>query len=580
MQDELDELEFSDAPAPVVEVIPFDTFWSEYSKACSHIDGEVRTKVKENRARRRNLIDVEKARQSGFIDKDETFIPVRVIDMNVRREIVPYMRYLIQAARVAIFKDTATSESNFEAEERYFTDKFKYKGWIIPFFRCVYASTLHGYSALEVSYDDTAPGKFSFYFVSPDDFIIPKGVTRLEASPFVGIRLTLSWIEFEKLTKIPGMDQTIAARVLDDRKDCKHKNFEVHKLYIKQDGIVYLAFVFKENGGASDKWLLAPRPLNQGVMFQVMVPGPLVIDPMSGMPMQGPSTTRWEAEKETEYPVFDLPYQLTDDVNVLDNEGRGTLDEAAQEAQSAILSSYINQTNRAAKMYLARDKGNPEQELTMLDLKLEAGRPISDKVSFFSTPNPSPDMLRALSFMDTKGQEEIGQISFAANNRVDSRKTAKEVVSAEGAKNELDSVTVLLFSSWLAGILNYTWRITKSAAMQQAIVFPQDNLARPFQLLPAGDVDVIQKQEKLNNRYKVWPLVSAIPQLAQPCLLDILKELFPLDAARYEQAMQQAQPNPQLIQGLVQMCEGLLEASQDPQKEQIMQQLQQIKATL
>src|SRR5207247_1788521 len=106
----------------------------------------------------------------------------------------------------------------------------------------------------------------------------------------------------------------------------------------------------------------------------------------------------------------------------------------------------------------------------------------------------------------------------------------------------------------------HAWLITQSQAISGNIAFLQIDQPQPsimpgmppemlkvndtasisktYDVRSAGDVDVLQRAEKLNRRMTIWPIIATTP-LAMTFLGDILKESFPEDAARYEQVMMQ-----------------------------------------
>ena len=99
-----------------------------------------------------------------------------------------------------------------------------------------------------------------------------------------------------------------------------------------------------------------------------------------------------------------------------------------------------------------------------------------------------------------------------------------------------------------------------------------------FIIKSSGDVDVIQRQEKLLRRMQSWPIISQTP-LAMTFLKDIIAEAFPEDAQRYEQVLQEDQLGKQLVMGLSGMLSSAVtndDGSLKPEYSKYQQQFQQI----
>ena len=131
-----------------------------------------------------------------------------------------------------------------------------------------------------------------------------------------------------------------------------------------------------------------------------------------------------------------------------------------------------------------------------------------------------------------------------------------------------------MFASFLQRVYQRVWDVIKTLANDNKIAFLQiasgvdqltgqeiksNDLAtinRRYQIRPAGDVDVIERQEKLQQRMQFWPVVQAVPGLAGEFLTDIIKTAFPDDAERYILAMQQGSIKNNVIQGLSTMLQA------------------------
>lgn len=577
--DTLNETEPTQYAPPVLS-----EFLTQFRRATDHIDACVKPIVKENRNRRKNIVDIESLRASGYLDADETYIPLRIIDENVSKELIPYIKYLITSPRAALFKNVDDDQSVYAGLEADFTRVFRYENWILPLFRTIDCATLNGYGCIEINYDSTKPGRFSFYYISKENLIFPP-VASLESSPFVGICLKLSCIDLKRLGRAARFNSSLVARAVEDKKDIPEHLFDVYKVYHKlEGGVIWISYHIK---GYEVDWLLPPERFNNGV-YESVAATTTVMDPITGIPMIVPSE-QWVPVDETRYPIFPYIYKLTDDEMISESEGRGQLDASKQEAESTLVTTYVNASLRASTSYLCVDKQDPATvDIALMDFKLTRNSICNQPLRAITHQFPPQDLMRVANMIDVRSKAEIGQTVWAADNRVDSRKTAEEMRLAAQSKQELDSVAVLLFSLWCGDTLNYCWRIVKSAAMRGEIlvgatdgVVDKELLQKNFLLLPAGDVDVIEKQEQLSKRFQAWPIVSTNPVLAQEFLIDILKEMFPRDYKRYAEALErskQMQAQQSLTPMLLEMLDGLLQMPQNAaMAQQYGQQIQQLK---
>ena len=95
-----------------------------------------------------------------------------------------------------------------------------------------------------------------------------------------------------------------------------------------------------------DEWLKAPEDLYLGRDMETQVIPQLSdvdeggIDIMSPQPPE--PVTKYEPMPETEYPIFQLSYEITEDTNLFSAKGLAKKFEPTQEAQSTLVSAYIS----------------------------------------------------------------------------------------------------------------------------------------------------------------------------------------------------------------------------------------------
>src|SRR3954462_15893802 len=143
-------------------------------------------------------------------------------------------------------------------------------------------------------------------------------------------------------------------------------------------------------------------------------------------------------------------------------------------------------------------------------------------------------MLQGLQFFDTKNAQSIGQMTYAVQNKSSgARTTAKEIESAQQDTALLSSVNITLFSACIRDVYTAAWRIVQSQTWQDKIellgelqVIPDPTgagepieqftnnkvaIAKRYDIRPAGDTDVIQRQEMIANMKEYWEIIQNTP---------------------------------------------------------------------
>ena len=575
-----------------VKLPDIHSFYTDSLKQVGAFDAQVGKLIALNRKKRNLRVDLDKLREDKTLDRDETFIAMRIIAQNIKREIVPYVNYLIQSPRSCVFTDLEDSMLSTERVENEFTTLTRYPGYFADFYATLDGAIAHGSATMEIIYDETKPGYVSFSAIPAEDFIYPLNMRDIASAPKLIRRYHFTKTELKDYSKKEGFNTQVATDVLERTSNDDSTDFVVYKVFTKIDGIIYVGWLLEGN---SSKFFRDLRPFVSGVFEQVTTLQPKIGVDLFGQPTitEEPVTT-WEPAKETEYPFKQWVYSRTEDQLVANSMGRCESDTGLQEAQCSLWSGYVNANNRSGNVYVSlAAKADPGSKVEAIDFAIESGRLINQPVTFTSHPYPPLSMIDAAQRLNVTSSEAIGQISFATNNRVDSRKTAEEIRSASSQNAGLDSVAVVDYSTFVQSVYAYAWRIVQSAALRNAIPFLQtegvndiQTIARNYLIKPAGDTDVIKQEEHPNNRLKMWPIVSTISALANTFLLHILSEMFPADAKLYEQILTQAASDnkfKEISGALIQMIEGFLELpalaqdanvqSQRPKIEQIKQAL-------
>lgn len=543
-------------------------------------------------------IDPSDLRKSGEIGPDETFIPDRTIENNIRREQPAAITYLVQSRRLAIFEcmtDRGMDCQNLELE---FTRGMRYPGWIRSWFKCDDGSRLHGSDSVEVVFDEDKPLHVAVEHVGYDKLFYAEGVgPNIQDAPELILPKKVTTLKLKSWVNQYGFDPNQVQRILDTLGDSRRDEIiTIYKEYFKADGIVYVAWFCTEY--SVDDWLKVPEPLTMGVSEEQEV---TVVDPISGVPMVDPFTgipqtrVEWVPVYMRDYPVFVLPYRETEQEEISKHRGRAFYDFPQQEAKTAVQSGYVNRVMKSGHLYVApmnqSDGGNVVDRIQQW---MEDGSFFGEPVQFFSPDPPDPSIIKGLQYFDTKNTENTGQIAAAVSNRQDSRKTATEIQAAEKETAMLSGVPLVLFSSFVSEVLNFCWKIVQSQAVQGKIPFVQRMekmldgtmsskndltiLSHEYILKPAGDVDVIQRAETEQKMQQDWPVIQTTGA-AMKFLADLVVLRYPDKGTEYAQMIIQGDQKKQVIQSLAGMVQSLISPEElktmAPEMQQKFQAIQQ-----
>jgi hypothetical protein len=558
-----------------VNQTPEQTFLSplyEYPKG--RIDQLIRSwdtefKLTDYRRRARNItVNVNELRKNGNLKPDETIIPIRLIDTNIKREEAPKIAYIKQSKRLAIFKPKNRSKIlNVDVLEAEFTRVSQYPGWELDYIKVIDGAATHGWDAVEICYDDNLPGKFCVDHIGHENLVFPLDAINLDACEAILRIRRVTCSQLRRFVQKFGFDPLQAEKVLQSTDSVKQNNVtatqnvpiedsqrEIGKLFFKQDGIVYVAWWAKE----CDGWLKKPEPLFLGKketiteIVEQLVPvktgtTPYGQDIIENVPTQIPQQKEVPVY-ETKYPVKILIYEENEQTRIKDKRGRVDKDDYKQEALMAIWSSFVNGCLRASNVHAApKNSTSGAAAPKQTNVIIEHGKMWNEPIDFFNTPWPDPMILHGAQALDIQNTQETLQLSAAVSNRKDSRKTAEEIKSVTQEQSLIGGVQVTLLSIFMREILNYVWPIVQSQALQSKIVFCSiemppgskeytnnlDLIQEEYDIFAAGDVDVIERKEKVNLMLQTYPIYANTP-LGMEFLIELTKLLFPDMAERFE----------------------------------------------
>jgi hypothetical protein len=266
---------------------------------------------------------------------------------------------------------------------------------------------------------------------------------------------------------------------------------------------------------------------------------------------------------ETDFPYCLYQYLISENDTIAHLKGRVFLDQDVQTAATSLMSSACTQARRSSALVGSKDSSDPNDDVLMQkNITIRSGCIINSKVSFTQLQPPDPGIFSAIQMIVAGNQNETSNVNFAVKNREDSRKTAKEMSLAEQQSQELSTVQVVLFSTALRKMYSMEASVIQSRVLAGLIqvnpaVLPQYN--RRFTVKPSGDVDVIEKQQMIQSMTQTWEVMKGTA--AGPLFLsDLLEKMFPDNAAKYIQAIQQAsqQQNSAQMQQMQQMMYNMV----------------------
>lgn len=540
------------------------------------IMNDLALKNKASRDLRYVEIDIEAERGSGKLAPDELYIPQHIIDTNIRREQSSYIQYITQSPRAVILQDLSDPSTETSVIEKDVTNKLRFEGWQLPMFANIDGFQQNGYSVMEVVLDQAQPGNLAHEFVAYGDFGMAMDTKNIQDQEIVGRNYYFSktrllamcdegtWgFSREQIEKVVGNEPPLTDDDVGVAKD--RSLYRIQKVMFRVNGVVNVAWCSQEKG---DDWIRGPRPLFIGrkeVVTDVL--GNPVPDPMNpGIPMS-------KDVYETRYPYFVFPYLISENNTLSQLKGRVFLDQDCQQAAASLVSSFCTAHRRAAGLYFSKDTDDPNDDLMMQkNIFFASGALINKKVTQFQLAPPSSDLLSAVNSLITENQQETSQVNFAAQNRKDSRKTATEISAATQAANALSTVQVVLFSNSLKQMYETMFAVIQSRVTCGLIKVSPPMLSmyqKKYIVRPAGDVDVIERQQLVTAMTQALPIIQQTPA-GPEFMIDLIAKMFPEKADKYitilrqamqQQQSQQAQMQQQMIGKAMQMAQGVVELS-------------------
>ena len=532
-----------------------------YSKRANGIIADWRTnekvKIKVRREARKNVVNVEELRQANKILSDETLIPDRTIDFNVRTQKALYVRFLEESRRLLIFgvhpgfpldqrDEVAKLEDNF-------TEGMRYNRWKNAWFKTFDGTCLHGAVAVEVIFDPSKPLNCAIDYISRDDLQFPTNLKSIQSAELILRRYTVTMTEVEGMSKIYGFNPE-GVRCLQEidanPRATDEKMFEIYKSYYKLDGVVMTAWYSDQ---WTTDWLSAPKKLDLGI--KQVDEAAVAAATNLGIPPEEALKQFATPKDITFYPMFFLKYDEMEDEVILNVPGRAALDLQVQEALTHTVSATVNGAVRASGLYASVEPTNDgDAPSNNVIGTLEHGKILGRPLKIFTVPWPNSILLTVTQALSVRNQSQMGQTDFAALTRNDTEKTATEIQAAQQQKASLSSMQVNLLATVIVDVYSLCWEI---ARWQKMLGLCRGELTNEPALLnyayvfsAAGDVEVIQRAEKKQSLREIWQIMKDTPA-SQQVLEYILELYFPEEAEAWISAL--SGPKDQAITTLVQI---------------------------
>lgn len=534
------------------------------------------TKVTERRTLRKNRKNVIEEREKGTILNDETIIPDRTINTNIRRGRVPYISFVTQSKRTLIITEVQQPAIPVGPLEEWFTRGMRFPKWKLPWIKAIDCMQLHGGGALEVMYDESKPLNCVIEYIPREDLIFLKKSKDLQANPRILRRYELTSLQLDEFASKYQFNPEIVERLKQRNAKDHEKTYKVYRVLTKKDGFVYNCWYCEEDNPTD--WLRGPQLHDIGLFAfdpQILTAPaneldstPLVfskswMEPridMNGLPMPSPRDALAQPLPLALYPLFWFPLEITEDEQLLESQGRAALDIHVQEAMTCMLSDTVNATHRAAQFFPSAE-AEPGADGGMRELgPLKHGVVMDRKISVFQPNWPNPILLAVSQALRQGKAEETGNMDYAAVARKDANKTATEMELSTQQTQDIQITDMDVFSSPYLDVYALCFNIATHQALFHLCTPPThpELLLHDYTLTAAGDVEVVKREEAKRNAKEFFNIVKGTPT-AEKILVFLIQQFFPDHADEWIQALS----SPDKDQIIIALINALQNAPQD-----------------
>lgn len=519
--------------------------------------GAVEATTVTNRRLRSNKADVEQMRSAGLLQENQTFIGVRLINQNINQALPPLLSYLKQSPRMATF---VPGDNSYLDQE--FTRVLQYPGWEVPYIELLDGAELNGIGYMMVKADNTKLGGVSMETIPFNEIVYDRRLKSLQDSPAILIKHVITavsfyhWDSFENFDKNSDAYNAIAKRLLSEEVNVIGDDLVIYETFVKVNGFVYRGWYYKD----SRQWLKQPLPFSNGIEESV----PEVnIDPTA---MTTEPTYVNKPVHLTYYPIAVKRAEIKENRKHDEAEGRAVEDYHKQEAATTLMTAAVNGCTQAANTMWSPDGANLDgMAPAQLQYKIKNNAIWKTPMRAFTAPWPDPMIFKGIEAITQQNAMETNQVAWAVNNRKDSRKTATEIEAAQQQQGMLTGTSALVFSIFLRDVLTMTWPIVQSAAKKGSIKFlievsnPSEKeaiLSTQYEVKPAGDIDFIEKQQRITNIQQDLPMFQGTP-IGQEMMKEYVRLRYPEKYDQWSKILSQGNDT-QLIQGLGQALQAVV----------------------
>ena len=519
--------------------------------------GAVEATTVTNRRLRSNKADVEQMRSAGLLQENQTFIGVRLINQNINQALPPLLSYLKQSPRMATF---VPGDNSYLDQE--FTRVLQYPGWEIPYIEVLDGAELNGIGYMMVKADNTKLGGVSMETIPFNEIIYDRRLKSLQDSPAILIKHVITavsfyhWDSFENFDKNSDAYKAIAKRLLSEEVNVIGDDLVIYETFVKVNGFVYRGWYYKD----SRQWLKQPLPFSNGI--EESVPE-INIDPMA---MTSEPTYVNKPVHLTYYPIAVKRSEIKENRKHDEAEGRAVEDYHKQEAATTLMTAAVNGCTQAANTMWSPDGANLDGVApAQLQYKIKNNAIWKTPMKAFTSPWPDPMIFKGIEAITQQNAMENNQVAWAVNNRKDSRKTATEIEAAQQQQGMLTGTAALVFSIFLRDVLTMTWPIVQSEAKKGSIKFlievsdPAEKeaiLSKQYEVKPAGDIDFVEKQQRITNIQQDLPMFQGTP-IGQEMMKEYVRLRYPEKYDQWSKILSQGNDS-QLIQGLGQALQAVV----------------------
>jgi hypothetical protein len=519
--------------------------------------GAVEATTVTNRRLRSNKADVEQMRSAGLLQENQTFIGVRLINQNINQALPPLLSYLKQSPRMATF---VPGDNSYLDQE--FTRVLQYPGWEIPYIEVLDGAELNGIGYMMVKADNTKLGGVSMETIPFNEIIYDRRLKSLQDSPAILIKHVITavsfyhWDSFENFDKSSDAYKAIAKRLLSEEVNVIGDDLVIYETFVKVNGFVYRGWYYKD----SRQWLKQPLPFSNGI--EESVPE-INIDPMA---MTSEPTYLNKPVHLTYYPIAVKRSEIKENRKHDEAEGRAVEDYHKQEAATTLMTAAVNGCTQAANTMWSPDGANLDGVApAQLQYKIKNNAIWKTPMKAFTSPWPDPMIFKGIEAITQQNAMENNQVAWAVNNRKDSRKTATEIEAAQQQQGMLTGTSALVFSIFLRDVLTMTWPIVQSDAKKGSIKFlievsdPAEKeaiLSKQYEVKPAGDIDFVEKQQRITNIQQDLPMFQGTP-IGQEMMKEYVRLRYPEKYDQWSKILSQGNDS-QLIQGLGQALQAVV----------------------